>query len=220
MRITNSMLNRTSAESGMPLNGSSLLNYIDNSSSEDELLSAVQNGKTNKGTGNKTAYEKLGTAAEKLADKAIEFALQGKDSLFEEARESGSNEKIWERAEELVKSYNSLLKEMGGNSSELENYYKKMLLEGAKGSAEGLAQVGITLQKDGTLKVDREKLKAADLDTLEKVLGRKGGFSVTTALIAGKIADQAQADTESLSSRYDASGNSWSAAVNKYDFWG
>lgn len=220
MRITNSMLNRTSSESGMPLNGSSLLNYIDNNSSVDDLLSTAKSDKANQGTGNKSAYEKLEALAEKLTGKALEFALQGKDSLFAEAKESGSNEKIWERAEELVKSYNSLLKEMGGNSSELEKYYKKMLIEGSEGSKEELAQIGITLEKDGTLKVDREKLKAADLDTLEKVLGRKGGFSVTTALIAGKIAEQAQANMESLSSRYDASGKSWSAAANKYDFWG
>ena len=41
MRITNSMLNRTSSESGMPLNGSSLLNYIDNNSSVEDRKSVV-----------------------------------------------------------------------------------------------------------------------------------------------------------------------------------
>ena len=70
------------------------------------------------------------------------------------------------------------------------------------------------------IKAMEEKLKAADLKTLEKVLGRDGGFTAKVALIAGRVAANAQANVESLSSRYDASGNSWSASVNKYDFRG
>ncbi len=220
MRITNNMLNDTSARSGIALNQSSLLNYIDSDSTDDDVLAALQKGKAEKNTEKKTGFEKLGEASETLTEKALQFLGQGKDSLFDEAKESGSNEEIWERAEALVKSYNSLLKELDTTSTQLEDYYKKMLVESAGGSAEGLAQIGISQQKDGTLKLDREKLKAADLKTLEKVLGRDGGFTAKVALIAGRVAANAQANVESLTSRYDASGNSWSASVNKYDFRG
>ena len=146
--------------------------------------------------------------------------MQGEGSLFEKAKESGNYEQVWEKAEALVNDFNKLLKELGTTSTQLEDYYKKMLVESAGGSAEALAQIGITQQKDGTLKLDKEKLKAADPETLEKVLGKDGGFSARVTLIAGRIAANAQANVESLSSRYDASGNSWSAAMNKYDFWG
>lgn len=220
MRITTGMLNAASAESGIALNSSSLLNYIDNSTSDNSLLAAMQKNKTNKTTEQKSGYEKLGNISEKLADKAAELAAQGKDSVFERAREKGSNEEIWKYAEELVGNFNSLAKELGTSSTELDAYYRKMLLGSAGDNAEALSQVGITQEKDGTLKIDKEKMKAADVDTLEKVLGRAGGFSSKVALISGRIAQNAQAGAESLSSRYDASGNSWSMPANKYDFWG
>ncbi len=220
MRVTNSMLNNTSAKSGIALNESSLLNYIDNDSSDDELLASLQRGKTEKNKEKKVGFEKLEEASEQLAQKALQFFMQGEGSLFEKAKESGNYEQVWEKAEALVNDFNKLLKELGTTSTQLEDYYKKMLVESAGGSAEALAQIGITQQKDGTLKLDKEKLKAADPETLEKVLGKDGGFSARVTLIAGRIAANAQANVESLSSRYDASGNSWSAAMNKYDFWG
>ncbi len=218
MRITNTMLNRTSAEAGMPLNQSTLLDYINTDGSDDSLIEAIKKKKEEAGTEKKSGYEKLEKTAGELSGLAEALAGTGKKSLFDEARESGSTKDIISRAEELVSSYNSTLKELGKDSTELNGYYKKMLKDAADGSSEALEAIGITQAADGTLQINKEKLKAADLDALERALGSTGGFSSRLSFVSGRIAENAQASAESLSSRYDASGNVWSMSSGKYDF--
>lgn len=41
MRITNQMLNESAKKAGLPINSTSLLNYINNDSSKNTLLSAL-----------------------------------------------------------------------------------------------------------------------------------------------------------------------------------
>lgn len=220
MRITNTMLNKTSAEAGMPLNKSTLLDYVDTDSSDESLLQALRKGKEEKSTEKKSGYEKLEKTAEELSGLAELLAGDGKKSVFDEARESGSTKDIISRAQELVSSYNNTLKELGKDFSELNEYYKKMLKDAAGGSSEALEAIGITQAADGTLHIDKEKLKAADVDALERALGKAGGFSSRLSFVSGRVAENAQAGAESLSSRYDASGNVWSMSSGKYDFRG
>lgn len=221
MRITTKMVNDAAVKAGVPVNSNSLLDYV-KGSSNNNLMSALQSGKTDKSTTSKNSYEKLEKASEELADKAQLLAKEGEDSIFAKAKESGKNDEIVSNVTALAERYNETLKELQASSSVLNDYYRKELQELAEGHSKELSSIGISVSKDGTISIDKEKLKAADVDKLEKVLGDTAGFGAKAAFLADKISDQARANAESLSSRYQADGSTHTSSfnTNKYDFWG
>lgn len=211
MRITTQMLNASMRKAGLPISNVSLLNYINGSSSQsNSLLNALnKNGiKVN----NKD-YEKLKSLAESLQESAEKVSA-------EDARTSGDKEPVYNNAQEMVKNYNSTIKAMKNTSSPLNQFYRQMLGDVAEESEDKLKEIGITKAADGTLRIDKEKLTAADVDKLEEVLGADGSFSSRISFLANRIADNAKANAASASSQYNALGNNYFVAASKYDFWG
>ena len=86
--------------------------------------------------------------------------------------------------------------------------------------SEALKTAGITIGKDGTLSLDKNKLKEADVESLEKLFGPSGSFSEKVAFLGDRIADNAGANALSYSSKYNSNGNSYASLGNKYDIWG
>lgn len=215
MRITTQMLNASMRKAGLPISNVSLLNYINGSSSQsNSLLNALnKNGiKVN----NKD-YEKLKSLAESLQESAEKVSAE---DAFQEARTSGDKEPVYNNAQEMVKNYNSTIKAMKNTSSPLNQFYRQMLGDVAEESEDKLKEIGITKAADGTLRIDKEKLTAADVDKLEEVLGADGSFSSRISFLANRIADNAKANAASASSQYNALGNNYFVAASKYDFWG
>lgn len=221
MRITTQMLNETARKAGLPVNSISLLNYINKGNSQNTLLNALNVKKAKAAdTIKKNDYEKLDQEADKLTRAAESFLQEGENSLFEQARSSGSTQEVCDSVKELLDSYNSTLKALRTSPNTMNDFYRQMLTEVADENRESLESIGVTFGKDGTAAVDVEKLKAADIDSLEKAFGKDSDFAKKTAFLADRISDNAEANVESLSNQYNASGNSYYASANKYDFWG
>lgn len=221
MRITTQMLNQSAKKAGLPINNTSLLNYVNNDSSENTLLSALNKSQNSAAAAvKKSNYEKLETAAEQLLQTAESFTAEGEESIFAKAKESGSNEAIYAGVEALVERYNSTIEALRKASTPLNDYYRQMIQGAATDNSEALSEIGITISKDGTAVLDKDKLKAADIDSLEKVLKTSGDFSTKVAFLATRISDNAEANAESLTSQYNAQGNIYSTQTNKFDFWG
>lgn len=220
MRVTTQMLNESARKAGLPIHNQSLLNYINGENTGNDLINALNQKTGSVNTEKKSAYEKLEQAADELRQKAETFTAEDESSLFTRAKESGNYQEIYDAAEALTDSYNAALKALGTVSGSLNNYYCQMLKEAAADNSEALEKIGITFSKDGTVVIDREKLKAADADSLEKALGASGTFASKIAFVAGRIADNAAANVQSLSSRYGSDGNLYSMLENQYDFRG
>lgn len=220
MRITTQMLNETARKTGIPLNSTSLLNHIYNNGSGNSLSGILNKGNTTVDTKQKSSYEKLERNAGQLQKRADNLAAKGESSLYAKARESKDTEEVCKEVQALVEDYNSTMKILQSTSGPLNDYYRQMLQEAATENGKSLANVGITVSKDGKMTVDSEKLKAADIDTLEKVLGSSGGFTSKVSFLAGRVSDNAQAGTRSLTSQYGANGSLYTAAGGKYSFWG
>ena len=218
MRITTQMLNKSARKAGLPINNTSLLNYINGNSSNTMLNALNKNSSTNAAT--KTKYEKLEKTADQLSEAASAFTATGKDSLFSKARESGDNQDIYNAVENFVGKYNSTISALKNTSSTLNDYYSQMLKSAASDNKEALESIGITIAKDGSLSVDKDKLKEADIDTLEKVLGNTKGFTQKAAYVASRISDNAHTNQSSLSSQYSSTGSLYSALANKYNLYG
>lgn len=217
MRVTDQIMNATARKAGVPVN-MSLANYLNKN--QKNSLEDVFGGNAAADLTKKRGYEKLEKAAEELAKSAQAFLTEGQDSMFAKAKESGNNEEIYSHVEKLLENYNSAIKSLKSNSSPLDDYYRQMLSGAAGENSEALKTAGITIGKDGTLSLDKGKLKEADLESLEKLFGPSGSFSEKVAFLGERIADNAGANALSYSSKYNSSGSSYAAFGNKYDIWG
>lgn len=218
MRVTNQMLNESARKAGTPVNGHSLLDYVNggnHNTVSDRLL-----GNKGLGKAEKTKYEKQEKAAGELDTIAQKLSESGKDSIWEKVRESGDTSEITKKAQELVEKYNHLLESMKGTSGALNEFYRRSLKELPAQHTEELAKIGITSKKDGSLEIDQEKLKGASLEQLEKVFGKDSTLTSRISYISSRIADNAGANLENLSGSYLPDGNTTSSHLNKYDFWG
>lgn len=222
MRVTTQMVNQSAKEAGIPLNQNSLLNYINGSSTNvNNTIEELNKSKTKKANAESAKkYEELEKTAQELQTGAEEFIKQGELSIFEKAKQSGDNTQIHTAAESFVQKYNAMLKDLKSASGTLNEYYAKMLKEATAENEEALEKVGITLEKDGTLKVDKSVLEAADLESLEKAFGTTGTLSTKAAFLASRIENNAYENAKSVSNQYNASGQTYAAASSRYDFWG
>lgn len=219
MRVTNQMLNESARKAGTPVNGHSLLDYVNNNGNQnavsDRLLGSKGLGKTEE-----TKYEKQEKTADELVTIAEKLSESGKDSIWEKIKESGDTAEITKKAQELVEKYNKLLENMKGTSGALNEFYRKNLKELPKQHTEALAEIGITSKKDGSLEIDQEKLKGASAEQLEKLFGKDSSFLTKLSYVSSAIGDNASANLENLSGSYLPDGNVSSSRLNKYDFWG
>lgn len=222
MRVTTQMVNESATKAGLPINNTSLLNYINGNGKNRSLPEALSKNKTAMvDTESQAKYEKLDKEADKLAQSIQVMLQEGDNNLFEQAAKSGDSQKIYDSIGVFFENYNSTLKAMKNISGTMNDFYRQMLQEAPKEVRESLESVGVTFQKDGMASVDKDKLKAADLKTLENLFGSKSEFMHKVQFISTRISDNAEANMDSLSSAYGSNGNLYSAhAGSKFDFLG
>lgn len=220
MRITNQMLNESARKAGLDLNNPTLLDYM-NKNSNNTLYSALS--KANQSTSDlmkKSNYEKLEKSSNELVDILNRLSDDGEEGLFSTAKKENDYKEIYNTIEKLINSYNNIIDNSKYITGTLESFYTKMLKEIPSEDSELLNSVGITVTKDDKIEFNSEKLKLVDTETLEKVFGNDSEFITKIAYVTSKIADNAEANVESLSSSYNQIGNIYSSVNNKYDFWG
>ncbi len=222
MRVTTQMVNQSAKEAGIPLNRNSLLNYINGGTTDvNSTIEELNKSKTRKANAESAKkYEELEKTAEQLKTSAAEFTKQGELSVFEKAKLSGDNTQIHAAAESFITKYNAMLKDLKSTPGALNDYYAKMLKDATAENEEALKKVGITLEKDGTLKVDKSVLESADLESLEKAFGTTGTLSTKAAFLASRIENNAYENAKSISNQYNASGQAYAATSSRYDFLG
>lgn len=217
MRITTRMLNESARKAGVQANSHSLLNYV--KANKNTAAKTQADNTLNKSK--RAAYEKQEKAAEELNARLQKLIEEGKDNLFEKAESSGDTGDICKEVEKIVDKYNQLLSNMKNTSGVLDNFYKKSLTGLTEDNKELLKELGITVLKDGTLKLDKNQLKGASLDALKKAFSKDGTIASKMAAISSGIASFAEANLQSASDSYLPNGNTSSRySPNKYDFWG
>lgn len=220
MRITTQMLNETARKSGLPFTCNTLLNQVSQNDTGNALLSALnKNNKTSLNTSQKNSYEKLKKSADQLLSRTEKFTAEDGSSLLDKFQEGGENKDIYTSLEDMVRGYNNTLKELQTLPGTLNDFYARMLRQAATENKEALSDIGITVSKDGTLNADTEKMKGADLESLKKVLSGPESFVEKTGFLASRISDNAAANLNSSSWQYNAAGDTYSALLNRYDFW-
>lgn len=216
MRVTTQMLNASAARAGMPTRTSSLLDYIGTEDTGNALLNAL-NGTSSTDTTSKRKYEDIEEAASDLLDITNVFLSEEEENIFTKATENP--EELYDSIGELVDDYNEMIEKLKKLSTPLNSYYQDMLQEAVVDSKAELEAMGITQATDGTLKLNEEKMKEVEIDTIKETLGSSSVFGDKLAFIAGRIEDNAKANADSYSSQYDAFGNSYTTYSSKYNLW-
>lgn len=222
MRITTQMLNQSAKRSGLDLNRPTLLDYMRNKGAGNALFSALSKSRqTNISTIKSTGFEKLDKEADKLTQSAQNLLEVGDKGIFEQAKISGNNQKIYDNIENMFDGYNDTLKALRNGSGTLNDFYRKMLVEASEEMKDSLEEHGITFDKDGTASVHMKKVKEMDFDTLEKLFGKDSDFVEKVEFISSRISDNAKANIESLGRGYSAKGNMHLGnGINRYDYRG
>ena len=179
-------------------------------------------GNTAMGTADKQKlYYNMKYHAQQVCEYGNKLAGQGKDSLFAQAKESGSNAQIIANIKGLVGQYNSMLGNLRDSGTRTDNNYLSQLNSITGINSSELASCGVTRKTDGTLVVDEEKLAATDLTTLEKVWGGKGGFGGRAALWADSVETTAERSMDAqASSSYSKLFNNYGSSGNFFNFFG
>lgn len=225
MRITTQMLNEQAKRSGLPINHSTLLDYINTDKKSNSLFDTLNSKKTDYSNATqKNNYEKLEKLSDELLNKIVEFLDEDDNSIFgklnsnENFDENKNN--LYDSVESLVESYNKTSKQIKSAGGTLNSYYSKMLKEAVTDSEKELEAIGISVNSDGTLSLNKDKLKSSDIDSIKKVLGGSETFLVKTAIVVSGVSKNANANVASASNQYNSSGSTYAASNNKYDFWG
>lgn len=133
--------------------------------------------------------------AKSVGEYADALKSKEKDSVYDKARESGSTDQIVSDIKSFVSQYNNMINDLGESGSRTDAGFLSQFNSLSRVAERDLALTGVTRKADGTLAVDEKKLKAADVDTLEKVWGGNG-FSSKAAAKAGSVAATAELNIE------------------------
>lgn len=220
--------NSTSATSSMNFlndyasirNGSyrKLLNaYYDGNSKVDSLVS---NTATSKDSAKKLTS--VQEHADDLKEVADELYKQGSNSVFkkvEQEQEDGTKVKgydtdaIYKKVSQFVESYNDLLDSTEDAEAESVGRAVKNLNSTTNANAKLLASVGIGIKGDGTLTVDEDTFKAADMNDVKSLFNGTGSYGYQVSARASMIDYAAQREA-SKANTYDRFGN----YSNNYNF--
>lgn len=221
MRVTTQMLNNIAMKAGLPIHHNTLLDYLDSKEGAGSLSDVLQSkASASLNYANKTKYEKIEKSADKLNQQAELFADSEKNGIFDKARENNDTSDICKNVEDLVENYNNLLDDMKKDSGALNLFYCQGLKDIIEENKEDLKEIGISVKSDGYMSVDKDKLKAASCDSLEKVLGGKDSFTKKLAFVSSRISDNAYANVQNVSNNYTSNADTVENYLSKFNFYG
>lgn len=211
MRVTTQMLNSSAQKAGLPTNRTSLLNYINGNNSNVSLANALSKSNRAADATKRSDYEKL----EKSADQAAAAT----DKLLS----AGSENVTATDLQAFVDKYNEMLKSLGRSSDTLNLFYAQTAKDTVKEYKGELAEIGITMAKDGTLSFDRARFDRFQSEQAEKTAENVSGEGTETDAAAetgNTTSENASAKTgsadvgESTASEASAAASALAAKLN------
>lgn len=174
MRVTSSML---SSLNSMRMN-SIRSSWSSNSSRKTNGLASNSLRNRSYGiTNTSTAYQTTQKAAANVRTQAEKLTSTDDQSLWSKAEKSGNKQEILKTVNEFVNHYNDMIGGMQKNGGSLNNIYRAQLNRTATANQSILKDIGISTKRDGTLVVDQNKLKGADVDKLKEAFGGSASFA-------------------------------------------
>lgn len=126
----------------------------------------------------KKNYMAMEEAAESLNGHTTKLLLMGKKNLKELTQEelAGLKENVISEATSMAEAYNQMVQAMTDEGGTVNEIYLKQMKGYFQNAKSAMEDIGITQNSSGTLSVNAELLKAADIQKLVNTLGMEGTF--------------------------------------------
>lgn len=191
-----------------------------------------ENNSTNKTSTSSAAYTKVVEDAKKVQTAAAKLSKTGKNSLFEPKEKTVTDEKTGEKTKvteidreaiesavkDFVSAYNDTLSSAETSKDTSVNRNVGYMKNQSKIFSRALEEVGISIEKDGSLTVDKDKLASAKTENLKTLFNGKnsyGSFVSQRASMVSSAATKAASDN----SLYNSSGSYQNYAVGSMDWF-
>ncbi len=150
----------------------------------------------------KSSTDALKESADKLLETGAKSVFADKDM-----------EKIYTAVDEFVKDYNSVLDAMDNVNSTSILTRAKNMVQGTAVNSKLLSKVGITVQSDNSLAVDKEAFLKADMDTVKSLFNGTGSFAyrVSASSSLMNYAAEKEADKAATYTNAGTYGNPYNA---------
>lgn len=159
----------------------------------DKLTSATQSATLQ---GNVTTSKKADKTSAEAATKLVD-SVTALDKL---SYKEDNMDKITDAVSAFVKDYNDTLKSAADSDLINVRQNAEWMASGTKTNAKLLASVGVTINEDNTLSLDKEKLASANMASVKSVFDGKDSYAHSIANRASKIyAEAASAGTATAS---------------------
>lgn len=141
-----------------------------------------------------------------------------------ETTDAAKEDKIAVSYEDSIKSfvrhYNAMIDAMSDLGDTTNMVYLANMKSDMSAQSKALGKVGVTVNKDGSLKLDEKALKEADMKQVENLFGSKGSISTKIVKYAASIEKSATQTLKSLNTTNSTSLNSgynrYGRSVNNY----
>ncbi len=135
---------------------------------------------------------KVKGATDSLKDSADKLLAKGSKSLFEQE----DAEQIYSAVDEFVKDYNSVLDTMDSvNSTSILGRAKNMVQNTAVNS-KLLEKVGITINENNSLSLDKETFLKADVNSVKNLFNGNGSFAYRVSVHSSMMNYAAEQESE------------------------
>lgn len=190
----------------------------------------------------KESYTEMKKMAAALQKYAKNFMETGENSLFakatpkeenpdvtlteeeqkkEDEKVAANKKKLTSEMLDCIEDYNKMVTRMNKVNSSTMSMYLRQLKQYESTNYQSLKEIGVSIEKDGTLTVNEDKLKNAGVDELKKVFHEKGCFMERISYKSKNIQSNAEYNLSNLgnvytSSSYGRSGTASSVGGSTY----
>lgn len=168
--------------------------YGNNNSKLNDILSSLNN-KEEASKDQAAAAKKLEESADDLGNSAVKLSQNGRKSLLNADEEGNYNmEAIASAVNEFVDNYNATKKAVvdSGNSRAIQTAVS--MVENTAVNEKMLNKVGITINSDNSLSLNKETLKGAEMSDIKSLFSGTSSYMYTVAKQASQIEGYAAAD--------------------------
>ncbi|MCM1333745.1 MAG: hypothetical protein NC084_07180 [Bacteroides sp.] len=142
-----------------------------------------------------------------LSDSVSETAEQVEEaSAVDPTTDEVDYDKAYSSAEKFVKSYNDLMTSVKASGDRTVSNKASFITNMTNAYARRLEKVGIGVDKNGALSLDKEKFQKATTSQLESAFGEKKSFSSFMKDQAKQIAAYSEAERANKSNAYTQAG--------------
>lgn len=190
--------------------------YYGTTSASKEVSSIASKNQSTATDAEKKSLAKVQTSSDELKDAADKLLSTGKNSVFNKVSTEGNAEKTYDKdsiysaVSSFVNKYNDALKAASDSGTKSVASRVDSMAGNAIANARALSSVGISINEDSTLKIDKDSFMKADMAKVQSLFQGAGSFGYQASAQASMMNFAAE-NAANKQANYTASGTYFNA---------